>query len=167
MNKPAVYLNENGFLLIEQLMSLILVSLLSVLLTQSLMVYTRVAPTPNTLTVADLEAVASQLQQEATYKTQFYAPTSSKLGMKTPGGDSITYFIKNNQLIRQKNSEGHEIVLYHCQSLEVKIRAVHAVELVLTCSSHSPFRIYLSTFYTPIDQFITPKEEVTLHEEVK
>ena len=151
MNNRIVYQNEAGFILVEQLIVMIIISQLATLLIALLVSYTTTQSPLDEVTVPELAVIATQLQQEVTHKTQLYAPTSSKLAMTDLNGDVITYFIKNNNLIRQRNGTGNEILLYDCQSFQVTPLSSHQVRLTLSTKAIEHYTIYLSTFYTPLD----------------
>ena len=154
-----VYHNEKGFLLLEHLLCLIIVSLISLVLLQLLQTSISLTPSPNTYSQADIEAVASQLQEDANYKVRIYATNDSRLLLDALNQDTISYRVYRNQLIRQRNGVGHEILLYNCQSLDVIETTDYSatIELKINDDIH---RIHLSTHYFPMNQFLNEEEQV-------
>ncbi len=151
MSKSTAYLTEHGFLLIEQLISLFIVSILAILSTQLLLVYTHTASSSQDILLTDLDVIASQFQQDANYHVRLYAKNDATLALESAAGDTITYFIKNNNLIRQKNGTGNEILLYNCLDFSVHSLSEQQALVSISTPLISQHHIYLSTLYTPLE----------------
>ena len=164
MKPTSAFHNENGFLLLEHLLCLIIVSVVSLVLLQLLQTSILLTPSPNDYSQADIEAVASQLQEDANYKIRIYATNDSRLLLDALNQDTISYRVYRNQLIRQRNGVGHEILLYNCQSLRVVNTTDISATLELDINGEHHL-LYLSTLYFPIKLFLN--EEVSREREIK
>lgn len=150
MKKQCVYkLNNQGYLLIEQLIALIITSLLITTLLSFIRVTKLYLSDTNKVLLNELEALHTQLQLEAKMALSFSSPNSSTLRIHKQNGEIISYFISDERLMRQVNGKGGEVALYHCESLTINAINSLYVSMDLNTSGEN-ITLYLHSFNLPL-----------------
>lgn len=156
-------LNSKGFLLLEHLIALIITSLLLITLLSLIQVTKLYASNTDAVLLNELEALATQIQIEARLSLYFSSPNHQILNLHQSNGDTISYFISDERLMRQVNGKGGEIALYHCKTLNVKDHQANYATIHLKTSSQS-MTIYLNTFNLPLPTIELLEDEELLEE---
>lgn len=150
MKKHFVYkLNTKGFLLLEQLIALIVTSLLLITLLSLIQVTKLYASNTDAVLLNEMEALSTQLQIEAKSTLSFSSLDTKNLRMNKNNGDVVIYYISDNRLMRQVNGKGGEVALYHCSDLNVTLISDSAAEIQLQTPAQTT-SFYLSTFQLPM-----------------
>ena len=93
-------LNSKGFLLLEHLIALIITSLLLITLLSLIQVTKLYASNTDAVLLNELEALATQIQIEARLSLYFSSPNHQILNLHQSNGDTISYFISDERLMR-------------------------------------------------------------------
>lgn len=150
MKKHFVYnLNSKGFLLLEHLITLLITSLLMMTLLSILQVTKSYTSNTDAVLLNELEALATQLQIESQFSLSFSSPYPHLLNLHKSNGDTISYFISDERLMRQVNGKGGEVALYHCKTLTIEDSQDSYATVHLKTSSQS-MTLYLNTFNLPL-----------------
>ena len=138
-------LNDHGFILIEQLISLIIVGILSIIilvLFQTIVVF---YDSDNTLTVQEVNTLTVRLQLESQRAATISVGDGSVHLHPHVGQNVVSYVVRNNRLIRQVNNAGGEILSYHVSHLSAVGHDLSRATMSITSTSGDVFDIYLFT----------------------
>ncbi|MFV0287949.1 MAG: competence type IV pilus minor pilin ComGF [Mycoplasmatales bacterium] len=116
INNKKFALNNQGYTLIEALMSLFIFAIVIV----SLLNFLNVTKTnlDNNYNFKEVSLFFSQIQEDFLESKKIKVKSSQELILNNYLNEEIEYKYDRNRLIRQKNHKGYEIMLNNVQSLE-------------------------------------------------
>jgi len=143
MNERFAY-NEEGFLLLEHILSLVVVGVLSLALIALLQVVSAYRANQDVLTQHEVNTLGVRLQNEAQFATSISTAENQVLFHFKQSGDVVSFMMRNGRLVRQVNGSGGEIASYDVERLEVTLFGDQSARLQLRSRSGEMFNIYVS-----------------------
>ena len=153
--------NERGFLLIEHLISVVIVGMLSIVLLYLMQIISIYRRDYNALTQHEVNTIGLRLQNEINYASYLSAGYNQLLVYFAETGDTVSFSVRNNRMLRQVNGLGGEIVTYHVQSMEVVLLTDYAARLRLISAEAGVFDIYVSALSLDVAIVFTQEQENT------
>lgn len=151
--------DEQGFLLVEHLISVVIVGILSVVLLYLMQIISIYRHDYHVLTQHEVNTIGLRLQQEINFATTLSAGDNQLLVYFEETGDTVSFSARNNRMLRQVNGRGGEIVTYHLLQLEVHLFSDQAARLRLTSREGDVFEIYVSILNLDVSAVRVTDEE--------
>lgn len=158
VKKQFVY-DEQGFLLIEHLLSIVIVGILSVILVSLMQITSIYRRDYNALTQHEVNTMGLILQDEINFATSLSTGNNQLLVYSAETGDTVSFSVRNNRMIRQVNGLGGEIVSYHIQRMEVQLFSDKSARIRLVSLEEDVFYIYVSILSLDVSITQVVKEE--------
>lgn len=141
--------NQKGIFLVEQLLALILTTILSAAATVLISSLAAYQINPNHLSQHEIETLATRMQQESAYAGQLLAD-GGQLRMVTDG-QTVSYTFQNQRISRLVNGRGGEIALYNVKDFQT-YQLPNAALLKITNHAGQIHEIFLTRFL-PEDRY--------------
>lgn len=164
MREPFVY-NEKGFLLLEHLIAMVIMSVLSLTFLYLMQVVSTYATSQTSLTMHEVNSLAIRLQNEIK-SAEFLTVSDGKLlAHFTREGNVVSFSAQNNRLVRQVNGRGGEILVYHLSGMDVILFDHQSARLSMKSFDGDVFPFYLSILQIEVDCLEKIEEEADRYDE--
>jgi len=148
---PLTSRNEKGFLLLEHLIAIAIMSILSIaflILMQIVSVYT---VDQTSLTMHEVNSLAIRLQNEVQHADSLTGTGGRLVAHFTREGDVVSFTAQNNRLVRQVNGRGGEIMVYHLSGMNVTLFDSRSARVSLRSFDGDVFRFYLQLLHVEVN----------------
>lgn len=151
MNEPFVY-NEKGFLLLEHLISIAIVSILSIILVYLMQVVSIYRTDQTSLTMHEVNTVAIRMQNEIRFADSLTGANNQLYAHFTTGNRVVNFTFQNNRLVRQVGGRGGEILIYNLFGMEVVLFDSRSARVSLVSFDGDIFQFYLSIIHIEVQR---------------
>ena len=150
MNTSFVY-NEKGFLLLEHLISLVIMSILNITFLTLMQVVSVYTVSQTSLTMHEVNSLAIRLQNEIQHADSLTATDGRLLAHFTREGDVVSFTAQNNRLVRQVNGRGGEIMVYNLSGMNVSLFDSRSARVSLRSFDGDVFQFYLQLLHVEVN----------------
>jgi len=150
MNEPFVY-NEKGFLLLEHLISIVIMSVLSITFLYLMRVVSVYTVDQTALTMHEVNSLAIRLQNEIRLADSLTAADGRLFAHFTREENVVSFSAQNNRLVRQVDGRGGEIMVYNLSGMNVVLFDNRSARISLVSFDGDIFQFYLQALHMEVD----------------
>jgi len=142
MKEPFVY-NEKGFLLLEHLIAIVIMSILSLTFLVLMQVVSSYRPDQTALSMHEVNTLSIRLQNEIRSADFLTVSGGELLAHFENDGNIVSFFVQNNRFMRQVNGRGGEILVYNIAGMNVLLFDENSARITLNSLEGDAFQFYL------------------------
>jgi len=158
MNEPFVC-NEKGFLLLEQLISIVIMGVLSITFLSLMQVVSVYTVSQTSLTMHEVNSLAIRLQNEIRFADSLSVADGRLFAHFTGAGNVVSFSAQNNRLVRQVDGRGGEILVYNLSGIDVVLFDNQSARVSLVSFDGDVFQFYLQVLHMEVNRPEISEEE--------
>jgi len=135
--------NQKGFLLIEHIIVLFIISIVSLVLLATMQLIIGITRNPNYLTQHAVNTITLRIQSEA-QNGNTLEPLSNGIRIIMDEDTYVSFIIQNNRLIRRTHNGGQGILHYNVSTMEVEIIKPTLARITLTSTQNNQHTFHIS-----------------------
>lgn len=151
--------NEKGFLLIEHLIAIVIMSILVMVILGLMQVVSAYTTNQTALTMHEVNTVATRLQNEIRLANYLTSSGSGVVAHFESQNNEIGFHVQNNRLMRQVNGRGGEILVYNLSSMTVEVFNENSAAITLLSLEGEAFRFPIYTLHITIPEIDEADED--------
>jgi len=148
---PLTSRNEKGFLLLEHLIAIAIMSLLSVAFFTLMQIVSIYTVDQTSLAMHEVNSLAIRLQSEIQHAERLTVADGRLMAHFTRDGDVVSFTAQNNRLVRQVNGRGGEIMVYHLAGMNVVLFDHQSARVTLSSLDGDSFQFYIQLLHVEVD----------------
>lgn len=141
--------NERGFLLLEHLIAIAIMSILSLAFFALMQMVSSYTVDQEAFTMHEANTLAVRMQNEI--KTADFLSTANGQLLAHFDDGTVSFAILNNRLTRQVNGRGGEILAYNVHAMDVTLFDQLSARITLRTADERWFQLYLSVLNIQLD----------------